>query len=159
MSFGQLKDTLNAAGIKNIKVVYMLETIEHILDPSDPYGNRIKVVLSLFDLLDANGCIVMSFPNMVGLSLLAQYVIRRIFGEGSISKVDVGLNELVRAVLLRDTRDFKQTNSDVHPGFNYLYLKKLFEKNKLKIIAKSASPIRFCESISPRLVYLIRKIK
>ena len=52
---------------KKFKVVFMLETIEHIGDKNSIWDSKIEFLKDVFTLVEENGVIVLSAPVMTGI--------------------------------------------------------------------------------------------
>ena len=114
---------LGVAGGDN-DVVFLLETLEHIGNRADFYGSKIEFLEMAADMVRPGGRIVVSVPNMVGISLLVQHVglrVTRRYVE------PISVSELARGVVLRDVASMeKRWNNDDHLGFNHRLLERRF---------------------------------
>ncbi|HEY6835286.1 MAG TPA: methyltransferase domain-containing protein [Gaiellaceae bacterium] len=102
------------------RVLYLLETLEHVGDPADLYPSKIRFLNELFGLLAANGRIVVSVPTMVGLPFLAQRAVLRVL---RMEREPITARQLLDAVLRKDTDALEADwNTWRHLGFNHVKL-------------------------------------
>ena len=107
-------------------VVFLLETLEHIGRRDDFYGSKIDFLTMVADMLRPGGRIVVSVPNMVGISLLVQQVGLRAAGR-YVERLS--LSELARGVVLRDVASMEaRWDNDDHLGFNHRLLERRFDE-------------------------------
>jgi 2-polyprenyl-3-methyl-5-hydroxy-6-metoxy-1,4-benzoquinol methylase len=129
MSMDELRLKLS----RQYHILFLLETIEHIGDKDNPWKSRVDFIDSLFKLIDKDGIIVMSVPNMVGLPFLLQRV--GLFLTGA-KRGKLSASELVKAVLFNDTITLEKRWYDgTHLGFNHMKLEP-YLKEKFNIIEK-----------------------
>ena len=67
-----MEDVRAKIGNDKFHILYLLETLEHIGDKSNLWESKVNFIESLFELIDENGIIVISVPNMIGISFLLQ---------------------------------------------------------------------------------------
>ncbi|MFC1951005.1 class I SAM-dependent methyltransferase [Chloroflexota bacterium] len=116
-----------AIGPKKFHILYLLETIEHVGDKSNPLESKVDFIRSLFELLDDNGIIVMSVPVMIGIPFLLQRIAFRLLGS---NREPISLINLIKASILNDSSNLEKQWDGGHLGFNHRklenYLKKEF---------------------------------
>jgi len=133
------------------QVLFLLETLEHIGDKDNPWASRASFVEELFGLLDKDGVIVISVPNMVGIPFLIQRAGLFVF---NAKRDKLSFSELLRATLFNDTTTLEQRwqewhMSDTrHIGFNHLKLE-CHLKEKFTIVRK--------KNILFQVLYVIKK--
>lgn len=119
-------------------ILFLLETLEHVGDRSDPWNSRVEFIKELFKLVDETGIIVISVPNMVVIPFLLQRL-GLLFSNAereTISKTD-----LLRASFLNYTTDLEQQWQGWHMGrighlgFNHQKLESHMRKG-LKILKR-----------------------
>jgi 2-polyprenyl-3-methyl-5-hydroxy-6-metoxy-1,4-benzoquinol methylase len=116
MSMDELRMKLD----RDYRILYLLETIEHIGDRDNPWESRADFIEGLFKLIDEDGVIVMSVPNMVGIPFLLQRA--GLFLTGA-KRDKLSMFELVKAVLFKDTTALeKKWHGGTHLGFNHIGL-------------------------------------
>lgn len=127
-----MEDVREKIGNEKFHILYLLETLEHIGDKSNLWESKVNFVESLFELIDENGIIVISVPNMIGISFLLQRLGLFLLGSGreSISKIN-----LLRAGLFNNTTNLEQQWQEGHLGFNHQKLERSLCK-KLRIIER-----------------------
>lgn len=131
MSMDELKLKLG----KKYHILFLLETIEHIGDKDNPWESRAKFIGELFKLIDEDGIIVMSVPNMIGFPFLLQRV--GLFLTGA-KRGKLSAPELVKAVLFNDTSALEERWYDgTHLGFNHIKLER-YLKAKFNIIERKS---------------------
>jgi 2-polyprenyl-3-methyl-5-hydroxy-6-metoxy-1,4-benzoquinol methylase len=108
------------------RVMFLLETLEHVGEPGNLEGIQRGFVAKLFPLLEPNGQIIVSVPRMVGSGFLAKYLARRIL---RIKGDAITWPEAVRAGLLHDTMDLAAQWSGSHEGFNDLALERALARD------------------------------
>jgi 2-polyprenyl-3-methyl-5-hydroxy-6-metoxy-1,4-benzoquinol methylase len=132
----------------NNKVLFLLETLEHIGMTScnkNVYDQRIDFINSLFALLDDDGIIILSVPKMVGLSLLFQYLGLKILGQHT---EPITIKNLFKASIFNDTLELEKNCIGTHLGFNFKTMKKYMDKNYHMIDKKD---------LIFQMVYVIKK--
>lgn len=109
--------TISTLGAGSKSAVFLLETLEHIGERERFYESKVDFLRQLAALLTPDGVIIISVPNMIGLSLLAQ---RAVLAVTRKYREPLSMGELARGVLLRDVSDLEKrwTNID-HLGFNH----------------------------------------
>ncbi len=109
---------------RQYQVLYLMETLEHIGDKSDPWISRVNFVKELSGLVDPDGVIVLSVPNMIGISFLLQ---RLGFFLLNQRREPISKTDLLKVSLFNDTSNLEKQWKGTHLGFNH---KKL--ENELK---------------------------
>ncbi len=107
------------------KVLYLLETIEHVGEREDLYPSKVRFITSLFRLLDPGGVIVLSVPKMTGLSFLIQRMGLALMG---MSRESMSRKDFFRSVFLSDTSCLEQRWDGGHLGFNHRMLEQLMRE-------------------------------
>lgn len=132
MMFDNVKSKIS--GHKH-QILYLLETLEHIGDKSNPWGSRIDFIRELFNLIDEDGIIIISVPNMIGIPFLLQ---RLGFFLLNVKREKISLTDLLKVILFNDTTNLEKKWEGGHLGFNHkkleYYLKKEFTILKKKNI-------------------------
>jgi 2-polyprenyl-3-methyl-5-hydroxy-6-metoxy-1,4-benzoquinol methylase len=103
------------------RVMFLLETLEHIGEPGNLVSIQRDFVAKLFELVETGGQIIVSVPRMVGSGFLAKYLARRLL---RIRGDAITWGEAMRAGLLHDTRDLAAQWSGSHEGFNDVALER-----------------------------------
>lgn len=112
-------------------VLFLLETLEHVGDKSDPWNSRVKFIRELFTLIHETGIIVISVPNMVGIPFLLQRLGLLLSNE---KKEAISTTNLLKASFLNYTSDLEQQwqrwhLGDIgHLGFNHRKLESHMRK-------------------------------
>lgn len=113
------------------KILFLLETIEHVGDKNDLWYSKIKFINELFTLLEPDGLIVISVPKMVGIPFLLQRI--GLFLLNS-ERENISLHNLIRASMFNDTSSLEkswqswQMGKIGHLGFNHVELGKLVKE-------------------------------
>jgi 2-polyprenyl-3-methyl-5-hydroxy-6-metoxy-1,4-benzoquinol methylase len=137
LGVGDLKAKLK----KKFHILFLLETLEHVGNENHPWEFRVKFVEELFNLIDKDGIIVISVPNMVGIPFLVQRAGLFLF---NAERDKLSMPELLRATFLNDTTTLEQRwqewhmSQTRHIGFNHQklesYLREKFNILKVKNI-------------------------
>lgn len=127
-------------------IAFCLETVEHVGVREDLYASKIEFLRQLFALVDESGKLVISVPKMVGLPFLVQRAALALWG---IWREPMTTRELLRAGLLRDTRDLEDRWDGGHLGFNHLRLEEAMQ-GEFRIDGRA--------DIVFQLVYLISRV-
>ena len=109
--------TIERIGAGSKSAIFLLETLEHIGDREAFYESKIEFLRRLSAVLTSDGVIIVSVPNMIGVSLLAQ---RLVLAATRKYREPLSIGELARGVLLHDVSGPQKrwTNID-HLGFNH----------------------------------------
>ena len=59
-----------------VKILWLLETLEHVGSQANMWDSKLEFLQSCFHLLDDDRHIVISVPKMVGLSFLIKYLVQ-----------------------------------------------------------------------------------
>lgn len=113
-------------------ILYLLETLEHIGDISAPWDSRAKFLTDLFGLIEKNGIIVVSVPNVVGIPFLLQRVGLFLLKQ---QREPISMADILRVSLFNDTSNLEKQRHGGHLGFNHKRLEKRLKKD-FKIIRK-----------------------
>lgn len=117
------------------QILYLLETLEHVGDIYNPWESRIDFIRELFNLIDEDGIIIISVPNMIGISFLLQRVGFILL---NVKRDKISLTDLLKVTLFNDTTNLEKEWQGGHFGFNHkkleYYLKKEFTILKRKNI-------------------------
>jgi hypothetical protein len=114
-------------------ILYLLETLEHVGERDSPWESRITFLKNLTMLLDSKGAIVLSVPNMVGISFLLQRIGLALL---RARREPISLRNLLKASLLNDTKELEQQWDGGHLGFNHIQLERHL-RNHFHIAKKS----------------------
>jgi len=127
-----MEDVKAKIGNEKFHILYLLEALEHVGDKSNLWESKVNFIESLFELIDKNGIIVVSVPNMIGISFLLQRLGLFLLGSGreSISKIN-----LLRAGLFNNTANLEKQWHEGHLGFNHQKLESQLWK-KLRILER-----------------------
>ncbi len=140
-----ISETKTKISDKEYYILYLLETLEHVGDKKDIYKSKIDFLEELFSLINKQGIIVISVPNMVGMPFLVQRLALKLFG---LHKEPISMNNLLKAVFLKDTSDLEKRWTGGHLGFNHKKLENYF-KNKFLVLKK--------KNLFFQTIYVIRK--
>jgi 2-polyprenyl-3-methyl-5-hydroxy-6-metoxy-1,4-benzoquinol methylase len=134
------QDLRTRLGGQKYEILFLLETLEHIGDKSDIWNSKISFLEELFTLIDKTGLIVISVPNMIGVSFLLQRL--GLLFSNSEREI-ISKTNLLRASFSDYTTDLEQQwqpwqmGKIGHLGFNHLkleeYLKKAFQVSRTNI--------------------------
>jgi 2-polyprenyl-3-methyl-5-hydroxy-6-metoxy-1,4-benzoquinol methylase len=111
MSIGEMRE---AAG-DPARVLFLLETLEHVGDPARLYPSKVEFVEELFALLEPDGVIVVSVPKMVGIPFLLKYGVQTAL---RLPHEQQSLGQLFRSGFLKDTEALEPHWDGKHNGFN-----------------------------------------
>jgi 2-polyprenyl-3-methyl-5-hydroxy-6-metoxy-1,4-benzoquinol methylase len=113
-------------------ILFLLETLEHVGSKDSLYLSKVEFLRSLFSLLEDDGIIVISVPNMIGLSFLVQRLGLALTGS---VREPVSVRNFLKAVMLNSTDDLERQWTGGHLGFNH---KKLEEgmKKEFRLLQK-----------------------
>jgi 2-polyprenyl-3-methyl-5-hydroxy-6-metoxy-1,4-benzoquinol methylase len=113
-------------------VAFLLETLEHIADPTDLYGSRAAFVEQLLGLLRDDGVVIATVPTMVGPAFAVQRAALAAFG---MVREDLSRRELFDAVVRRNTDALEPRWTPwAHLGFNHLKLERAL-RERVRIVA------------------------
>jgi 2-polyprenyl-3-methyl-5-hydroxy-6-metoxy-1,4-benzoquinol methylase len=142
MSIEQLNSKINYS----YDIIFLLEVLEHVGDKSRMYELKMDFLSEIFSLIRNEGLIVISVPNMIGLSFLLQRIGLSILG---LHKDQLTWKELFNASILNKTDEIEDKwRFESHLGFNHNKLENYMEK-EFQIISKS--------NIFFQTVYVIKK--
>jgi 2-polyprenyl-3-methyl-5-hydroxy-6-metoxy-1,4-benzoquinol methylase len=101
------------------RVLFLLETLEHIGDRARMYEGKADFVAECLSLLEEDGVVIASVPRMVGPLFVAKYGV-----QWATRRLDErhSLGELWRAGVLRDTSRLERRWNGGHLGFSHLKL-------------------------------------
>ena len=138
-------DNITMDGLRNMLpqdrygILYLLETIEHVGERDSPWEARITFLKSLAMLLDPESPIVLSVPNMVGISFLLQRIGLALL---RAHREPISFRNLLKASLLNDTKELEQQwdgpQLGRHLGFNHIHLERHM-RNHFHIAKKSST--------------------
>ncbi len=132
---------------KKYKIIYFLEVIEHIGNKKYFYESKIGFLKELFSLLDEEGIIVISVPNMIGTAFLIQRIGLVLFG---LQREPISKADLFKVSLFKDTTELEKKWNGQHLGFNHERLENCLKKYFCVVKRKSS----FFQ-----IVYVIKKSK
>ncbi len=97
-------------------ILYLLDTLEHVGDGSNPWESRVDFVKALANLIEDRGLIVISVPNMVGIFFLLQRLGLLLL---DAHREPISTANLLRASFCNDTSDLEKQWRGGHLGFNH----------------------------------------
>jgi len=121
-----IDDVKVRTGGKKCKILFLLETLEHLGNKENLYASKIVFLKELFKLIDEDGIIVMSVPKMVGLSFLIQRLGLKILGKYI---EPISTKDLIKASLFNNTNELEKKWEGKHLGFNHEKLERFLMKN------------------------------
>lgn len=131
-------------------ILYLLETIEHVGERDSPWESRITFLKNLTSLLDPGGSIVLSVPNMVGISFLLQRMGLALL---RAHREPISLRNLLKASLLKDTKELEQQwdgpQLGRHLGFNQIELERHM-RNHFHLAKKSSTVFQTIYGLRPK---------
>lgn len=136
---------------KRYQILFLLETLEHVGDKDNPWESRCRFVEELFNLIDKDGIIVISVPNMVGIPFLIQRVGLFLF---DAKRDKLSMSELIKAALFKDTTTLEKRwqewhmSETRHLGFNHL---------KLEVHLRKKFTILKVRNLLFQIMYVVRK--
>jgi 2-polyprenyl-3-methyl-5-hydroxy-6-metoxy-1,4-benzoquinol methylase len=102
------------------EVLFTIMALEHFGEQGRLYESRVELVESMFDLLEPNGVIVASVPNMVGLPFLLQ---RIALSATRLHRDPIGPLQMFNSIVRKDTTALEPNwTPETHLGFNHLKL-------------------------------------
>lgn len=133
--------------IKNKKyhILYLLETLEHVGNKDNLYESKLIFLRDLATLIDKDGIIVISVPNMIGLSYFIQWISFKPFG---IAERPISQKNLFKACFLGDTSNLEKQCNIGHLGFNHKKMEN-YIKREFRILKK--------KNIISQMIYIIKK--
>ena len=102
--------------ISKYHILFLLETLEHIGDKSNLWESKVNFFKELSELIDENGIIVISVPNMVGIPFLFQRCGLFLL---NANREPISRTNLLRASFIGDTTDLEKKWLGGHLGFNH----------------------------------------
>ena len=96
------------------RVAFLLETLEHVGDPSRFYESKMEFLDGVFGLLQPRGRVVISVPKMVGISFLVQRATLRLLG---MHREEIGRRNLFNAVVRRNTDALEPRLDELRPSW------------------------------------------
>ncbi len=117
---------------RKYQILYLLETLEHIGDKSSPWDSRVNFLRDLSGLVEENGIIVLTVPNMVGISFLLQRLGLFLLNK---EREPISTANIIKASLLNDTTNLESQWDEGHIGFNHQKLEERL-KNDFRIVGK-----------------------
>lgn len=119
-------DLRTQLGVEKFRVMYLLETLEHVGQQPDMYESKIAFVEEALSLLETGGVLVVSVPKMVGIPYLIKYGIQSAL---RLPHERQSLASLMRAALWKDTDGIENRWSGGHLGFNNAKLHRYLQKH------------------------------
>ena len=115
-----MESLANEVRNEHYQAMFLLETLEHIGEPTELYESKMKFLSDLFTLLTSEGRIVISVPTMVGIPVLVQRMALRLCG---LQRETISKRDFIRSVFLRnaDALELDWTPT-AHLGLNHLKL-------------------------------------
>ena len=121
-----IQDMKSRLAGRDYHVLYLLETLEHVGEKESLYDSRVHFLHEIAALIDKDGIIVISVPNMIGIFFLIQRIGLAL--TGSFSE-PISFWNLFKASLLGDTADLEKKWSGAHLGFNHRKLESRMKKD------------------------------
>ena len=107
-------------------LMFLLEIIEHVGKQPNMWDDKISFINGCFSLLKPDAKIIVSVPNMVGMSLLIKQVGKRCIG---VRYDRMTLGQLMRSAFLKDTDQLEAQWDGHHLGFNHLKLEAICRRH------------------------------
>ncbi len=102
------------------EVLFTIMTLEHFGEQGRLYESRVDLVENMFDLLEPNGVIIASVPNMVGLPFLLQ---RIALSTTNLHRDPIGPLQLFNSIVRKETTALEPNwTPETHLGFNHIKL-------------------------------------
>ncbi len=102
------------------EVLFTIMTLEHFGEQGRLYESRVNLVENMFDLLEPNGVIIASVPNMVGLPFLLQ---RIALSTTNLHRDPIGPLQLFNSIVRKETTALEPNwTPETHLGFNHIKL-------------------------------------
>jgi 2-polyprenyl-3-methyl-5-hydroxy-6-metoxy-1,4-benzoquinol methylase len=102
------------------EVLFTIMTLEHFGEQGRLYESRVELVEKMFDLLEPNGVIVASVPNMVGLPFLLQ---RIALTATNLHRDPIGPRQMFNSIVRKETTALEPAwTPETHLGFNHIKL-------------------------------------
>ena len=114
---------------KKIKIIYLLETLEHIGDKENLYDSQMLFLNDLFQLLNDKGFIVITIPKMFGFTYFFQILGLRLLGQQLDLGVKHTLIDLIKKTFYLDVEKYEQQWNHGHEGYNYRKLEQYLINN------------------------------
>ena len=130
---------------KNYHIIYLLETLEHVGNIENLYESKMIFLRDLATLIDNDGIIVISVPNMIGLSYFIQWIAFKPLG---VIDRPMSKKNLFKSCFLKDTSDLEKQRYVGHLGFNHEKMEDYIKK-EFKILEK--------KNIISQMIYIIKK--
>ena len=143
LSLEQLRQRV---GPEKYRLLYLLETLEHVGDKDDLYPSKIAFLKMLFSLIDPQGIVVVSVPVMVGIPFLFTRLGQHFLGR-CLEKAP--LPDLLRASFFCDTKALEKRWKGGHLGFNHRKFEISLRGSGFKVLKK--------KDLFFHIVYLIGK--
>jgi 2-polyprenyl-3-methyl-5-hydroxy-6-metoxy-1,4-benzoquinol methylase len=118
------------------RLMFLLETLEHVGRQPDIWRSKIDFLNECFQLLETDGRIVISVPKMVGMIVLFKHVVQRCFG---LSHDELTWRQLLRSAILKDTDDLEPLWDGHHVGFNHLKLDTHLQDNFSVLVRRESA--------------------
>jgi len=144
MAIEELKSHINGS----FDTLFLLEVLEHVGDKNRIYKSQMEFLNEISSLIHDDGLIIISVPNMVGISFLVQRMGLSILG---LYKDKLTWKELFKTGFLNKTDELEERwQFETHVGFNHKKLERYMQK-EFQIVGKS--------NIFFQTVYSIKKFK
>ena len=121
-----IRDMKSRLSGREYHVMYLLETLEHVGEKESLYDSRVNFLHEIAALIDKDGIIVISVPNMIGIFFLLQRIGLALTGS---FREPISFLNLFKASLLRNTADLEKKWSGGHLGFNHRKLESRMKKD------------------------------
>lgn len=122
----------------NCRLMFLLETLEHVGELPDLWGSKARFLDECFELLDQSqeSRIIASVPKMTGLGFAAKHVVQMLRG---VQDDRMPLKDFLRSSLLGNTDNLESRWNGGHVGFNHIKLEDMLSQH-FKICAKKENP-------------------
>lgn len=112
---------------KQVKLMWLLETLEHVGEQPDIWGTKLEFLHDAFGLMSSEGHIVISVPKMVGFGFMLKYLTQNFLL--GVHDDRMSFRNFVKSVFLGNTDELEPLWNGKHLGFNHLKLDKLLADN------------------------------
>lgn len=129
-----------------VRILWLLETLEHVGRQPNMWESKVEFLKSCFELVDDDGYIVISVPNMVGIRFLLKYMLQNYILR--IRHDRMAMKQLFHSVVFKNTDELEPQWNGGHVGFNHLKLEALLE-SEFQIVRQKKTAIS--------CLYLIQK--
>jgi 2-polyprenyl-3-methyl-5-hydroxy-6-metoxy-1,4-benzoquinol methylase len=145
LSFADIRQKLRP---KKYQLLFLLETLEHIGEVNSLYESKTAFLKNLFTLFDDDDALILiSVPNMAGLSFLIQRIGITLLG---LTKEPIALTDILKAGFMYNTDALEKKWNGGHLGFN---------QNKMETHLRKYFRLLHIQDIFFQTVYVIKNKK